>query len=125
MRWRSSTLAPLDELRELRRLLKPGGRPVLWVPLDRASQRASPDPADVNHHLYTWTPLLLGNLLTEADYAVREVAVASHMRGLSGTSSCTGYCRAAASTPPAARGASWPAAARSRRARDQALNAAS
>jgi len=73
-------LAPWSELVELRRILKPGGRLVLWLPLDdwrRSSQRRATGPDD-NHHLYTWTPRLLWNLLAEAGYEVIEVRVVTH-----------------------------------------------
>lgn len=71
------TLSPLDELRELCRILRPSGRLVLWLPLDdwRAQRRPRADP---NHHLYTWTPQLLANLLDEAGFAVAEAAVVAH-----------------------------------------------
>ncbi len=32
----------------------------------------------MNHHLYTWTPLLLRNLLDEAGFEVRECRVVTH-----------------------------------------------
>lgn len=73
-------LAPWAELVELRRILKPGGRLVLWLPLDdwrRSSQRRATGP-DENHHLYTWTPRLLWNLVAEAGYEVTEVRIVAH-----------------------------------------------
>jgi len=71
------TLCPFDELRQLRRALKHGGRLVLWLPLDdwRSERALREDP---NHHLYTWTPLLLCNVLTEAGFDVRECRVVTH-----------------------------------------------
>jgi SAM-dependent methyltransferase len=72
------TIAPLHELRELRRILVPGGRLILSLPIDdwRAQRRLEePDP---NHHLYTWTPLLLRNLLDEAGFRVMDVRVITH-----------------------------------------------
>ncbi len=72
------TLAPLDELRELRRVLRPRGRLVLWLPLDDWRMERTPAPDDPNHHLYTWTPLLLGNLLDEAGFTKIEARVVTH-----------------------------------------------
>jgi SAM-dependent methyltransferase len=71
------TLAPWHELREVRRILKPDGRLILWLPLDdwRRGDQHDPQGPDINHHLYTWTPRLLWNLLTEAGYTVDHVRV--------------------------------------------------
>jgi hypothetical protein len=42
----------------------------LYVAIDdwRSRHQRRVDP-DINHHLYTWTPLLLANLLREAGFA--------------------------------------------------------
>jgi SAM-dependent methyltransferase len=71
------TLSPWQELHGIRRILKPGGRLVLWLPLDDWRTQRRPRH-DINHHLYTWTPLLLSNLLEEADFEVREVRVVTN-----------------------------------------------
>lgn len=70
-------LCPFEELRELRRALKPRGTLVIWLPLDdwRTQRVVANEP---NHHLYAWTPLLLGNLLTEAGLEVRECRIVTH-----------------------------------------------
>lgn len=72
------TLKPLDEIVSLRRTLRSGGRLLLLLPIDdwRAQKRwALPEP---NHHLYTWTPQLLANLLSEAGYRVRSIDVLTY-----------------------------------------------
>jgi SAM-dependent methyltransferase len=73
-------LAPYHELRELHRILKSGGRMILWLPLDdwRRLEQRWPSEPDVNHHLYGWTPRLLSNLLTEAGFTVTSVRVVAH-----------------------------------------------
>ena len=72
------TLQPLGELRDFLGLLKPEGQLRLWVPIDdwRAQTDAMAD--DENHHLYTWTPLLMRNLLEEAGFTVTSVRVITH-----------------------------------------------
>lgn len=70
-------LDPLAELRLLEQVLKPGGRIVLRLPLD--DWRAQRDPADDgNHHLFTWTPRLIANLLREAGFQVERAEVMTY-----------------------------------------------
>jgi SAM-dependent methyltransferase len=67
--------APFDALCQLRPKLKPNGRLVLVLPIDdwRAQRRWHAD--DINRHLYTWTPMNLGNLLDEAGYRPEELRI--------------------------------------------------
>jgi SAM-dependent methyltransferase len=71
------TLRPYDELRGLRRVLKPGRRLVLWLPLDdwRVKRRAASDPS---RHFHAWTPVTLRNLLEEAGFEVEACHVVTH-----------------------------------------------
>ena len=64
------TKNPLGELEALRSKLKPGGKIVLAVPCEGSSLQFK--PRDKDFHLYTWSPLNLGNLLTAAGFTVEE-----------------------------------------------------
>jgi SAM-dependent methyltransferase len=66
---------PLMELRRIRDVLRPGGRIVLVLPLDDWRTQRHAIRGDVNRHLYAWTPLILGNLLQEAGFAVDSVEI--------------------------------------------------
>ncbi len=70
--------SPLEALRALRPKLKANGRLVLVVPIDDWRMQPDFDASDIDHHLYTWTPRLLGNLLSEAGYKVQEISVLTH-----------------------------------------------
>lgn len=63
------TRHPLRELERLRPKLRPGGRIVFVVPCEHIGHRYR--PGDVNHHLYSWSPMAAGNLFTEAGYEVQ------------------------------------------------------
>ncbi|WP_167106209.1 class I SAM-dependent methyltransferase [Mycobacterium sp. DL592] len=69
---------PIAALREIRRTLRPGGRLILRVPIDdwRASKQYRAE--DINHHLHTWTPLLLGHTLFDAGFREFSVRVDAH-----------------------------------------------
>lgn len=60
---------PLTELREMNRVLKPKGRLRIIVPYEtplfhKQHRRWAAD--DIDMHLYSWTPLTLGNLISVA-----------------------------------------------------------
>jgi SAM-dependent methyltransferase len=62
------TINPLQELLNLKSLLKAGGVIHFVVPCD--SIRYSYNPKDINYHLFSWSPQNLGNLFTEAGFNV-------------------------------------------------------
>lgn len=64
------TLHPLEELRALYPKLKLGGKIVFVVPCESIARKFKHD--DINQHLYTWSPLNLGNLFTHAGFEVEE-----------------------------------------------------
>jgi len=72
------TLQPFTELQGLRRVLTPGGRLILQLPINDWRNEREPDPNDINHHLYTWTPLLIGNLLIDAGFKVLSAKVVNY-----------------------------------------------
>jgi SAM-dependent methyltransferase len=64
------TLQPLQELKGLYKKLRFGGRAVFVVPCESISYAY--EPGDVNHHLYSWSPMCIGNLFSEAGFSVVE-----------------------------------------------------
>ena len=64
------TLRPLDELKSLYAKLKPGGKIIFVVPCESISYAYK--PKDINHHLYSWSPMCMGNMMTEAGYSLVE-----------------------------------------------------
>lgn len=62
------TLNPLQELKDLRRLLKAGGLIHFYVPCDSINYKYN--PSDINYHLFSWSPQNLGNLFHEAGFEV-------------------------------------------------------
>jgi len=67
-------LEPYQILVELKRVLAPGGRLVLVIPFDdwRSKSHARYSYSDKDHHLYTWSPLNIANLTSEAGFEVLE-----------------------------------------------------
>lgn len=65
------TLNPLQELKNLKPLLRIGGTIHFVVPCESIVNKYN--PKDINYHLYSWSPQNLGNLFTEAGYSVEYV----------------------------------------------------
>jgi SAM-dependent methyltransferase len=63
---------PLAELRRIAPKLRRGGRLIVVVPMETLDARYTAD--DINQHLYTWSPLNLGNLVAAAGFVVERVA---------------------------------------------------
>jgi SAM-dependent methyltransferase len=69
-------LRPADALEEIRRLLKPAGRLLLYVPFECEARYEHFLPAEPNHHLYSWNAQTLGNLVEEAGFDLSEAGIA-------------------------------------------------
>ena len=63
---------PPTVLGEMRRLLAPGGKLLLFVPLEREAKYNRYIPDEPNHHLYSWNAQTLGNLARETGFEVAE-----------------------------------------------------
>ena len=66
---------PLGVLQKICRTLRPGGRLVLVTPFERSTRWK---PGDINQHLYTWSPMNLGNLVSLAGFNVESVELINH-----------------------------------------------
>jgi SAM-dependent methyltransferase len=71
-------LAPAPALSEMRRLLHPAGWLLLHVPYEPERRYRRFDPAEPNHHLYSWTVQTLANLVTECGFTVAEAGLARY-----------------------------------------------
>lgn len=68
--------SPYETLMELRRKVRPGGTVVFVVPCE--SVKTAYDPGDPHNHLFTWSPLNLGNLFKAAGYRVLRAEACFH-----------------------------------------------
>jgi SAM-dependent methyltransferase len=69
------TLHPPEVLAEIRRLLRSGGRFLLFVPFERERRYRRFQLHEPNHHLYSWNVQTLGNLVQAAGFEVRSAGV--------------------------------------------------
>jgi SAM-dependent methyltransferase len=63
---------PAAGLEEMARLLRSGGKLLLFVPLERERKYGRFDAAEPNHHLFSWNAQTLGNLTEAAGFRVVE-----------------------------------------------------
>ncbi len=64
--------SPVAALTEMHRVLAPQGLLLLYVPYEREARYRSFRPDEPNHHLYSWNPQTLGNLVETAGFAVEQ-----------------------------------------------------
>lgn len=69
---------PGSVLQTLYRILRPDGALLLFVPYERERRYRQFDAAEPNHHLYSWNPQTLGNLLSAGDFQVESVGLGSY-----------------------------------------------
>ena len=69
---------PAATLAELRRILVPEGRLLLFVPyeIERRFRRYRAEEPD--HHLFSWTPQSLGNLVSDCGFTVQSAAIGEY-----------------------------------------------
>ncbi len=70
------TIDPARTLDRLRRILTPDGTLLLHVPYEKERRYCRYDPNEPNHHLYSWNPQTLGNLVSEKGFRVLDARVA-------------------------------------------------
>lgn len=68
-------LDPAASLAEIRRVLKPGGKLLLHVPFEEEPRYRKHDPAEPNHHLFSWNAQTLGNLVTECGFKLESAGI--------------------------------------------------
>lgn len=68
--------APLDTLRLVYKKVKHGGKVVFVVPCERYTRQYT--IGETSQHLYTWSPLNLGNLFAKAGFEIEEVKEFAH-----------------------------------------------
>jgi 2-polyprenyl-3-methyl-5-hydroxy-6-metoxy-1,4-benzoquinol methylase len=66
---------PIMVLKGFREKLAPSGVLLLCVPIDDWRAQRDYTPTDINHHLHTWTPQLLGNSLVEAGFSSDDFSI--------------------------------------------------
>jgi SAM-dependent methyltransferase len=66
---------PLDSIKEIRRVMKSGGKLSICIPIDDWRRAKKFHAQDINNHLHTWTPQLIGNLFVEAGFDPKKLKI--------------------------------------------------
>jgi SAM-dependent methyltransferase len=70
---------PFHILCEMFRVLRPGGRAIIYVPGESAWKAPQNKwHEEINKHLFNWTPLSLGNLMQAAGFTIERSGVSSY-----------------------------------------------
>lgn len=67
-------LNPAETLEQISRILRPKGKLLLFVPFEKERRYRFFNPAEPNHHLYSWNVQTLGNLVTESRYSIQSAS---------------------------------------------------
>ncbi|MGZ8899601.1 MAG: class I SAM-dependent methyltransferase [Limisphaerales bacterium] len=66
---------PAETLEWMRRILRARGKLLLFVPFEKESRYRCFNPAEPNHHLYSWNVQTLGNLVSECGFRVDSAGI--------------------------------------------------
>ena len=70
--------APTETLAELRRILSPAGHLLLFVPYETQRRFRRYTEAEPDHHLFSWTPQSLGNLVHDCGFSVESAGLGEY-----------------------------------------------
>jgi SAM-dependent methyltransferase len=66
---------PYNVLEQIWQLILPGGRFILCVPFETDRSYRNFHPGDLDHHLFSWNVLTLGNLVSSVGFELNRVEV--------------------------------------------------
>jgi ubiquinone/menaquinone biosynthesis C-methylase UbiE len=66
---------PLYSLKEIHRVLNIGGKLLCCIPVDDWRFQKEFKENEINNHLHTWTPQLVGNLLVESGFNYHDISI--------------------------------------------------
>jgi SAM-dependent methyltransferase len=69
------TPQPPGVIAEIARLLRSGGKLLLFVPYERERRYRRYDAGEPNHHLYSWNVQTLGNLTADAGFHILQAGI--------------------------------------------------